>query len=120
MPKTVDMIKQKELGLSNEQANEIVSNIYQSMDDLIVGIISPEMFEAQTKAMNYDDAVQTAHDEGVAQGLQTKVDDKLRSFENKNERSGGRQVPMQELPRNTAKTAIQVYLRFEDSSCTYR
>ena len=98
MPKTVEMVKRKqqELGLTDEQANEIVAGIYKQMDDLIVGIISPEMFEAQVKAMNYDQAVNDAHDEGVAQGLQTRVTDKLRTFDNNKERIGGRQAPMKE------------------------
>lgn len=98
MPKTVDMVKQKqeELGLTDEQASEVVAQIYKAMDDLIVGIISPEQFEAQAKAMNYDRDMQAAHDEGVAQGLQTRVTDKLRSLDGVGERQGGRQMPMQE------------------------
>jgi len=103
MPKTIEAIKRKqlELGLTDEQTDEVVAQLYRVMDDLIVGKISPEQFEAQAKAMNYDKDVRTAHDEGVAQGLQTKVDDKLRSLENSQERPGGRQMPMQERkPKN--------------------
>lgn len=97
MPKTVEMVRQKqqELGLTDEQANEVVAALYKNMDDLIVGIISPGQFEAQAKAMNYEADMQAAHDEGVAQGLQTKVSDKLRTL-NKAERAGGRQAAMQE------------------------
>lgn len=97
MPKTVEMVKQKqkELGLTDEQANEVVAALYKNMDDLIVGIINPEQFVAQAKAMNYEADLQAAHDEGVAQGLRTKVDDKLRTL-NKAERNGGRQAAMQE------------------------
>lgn len=106
MPKTIEAVKKKqqEMGLTDEQADEVVAQLYKVMDDLIVGIISPEQFEAQAKAMNYDKDVQAAHDEGVAQGLQTKVEDKLRSLETKPERPGGRQMPMQERkPKNRPK-----------------
>lgn len=105
MPKTVEMVKQKqeELGLTDEQASEVVSQIYKAMDDLIIGIISPEQFEAQAKAMNYERDMQNAHDEGVAQGLQTRVTDKLRSLDGVGERQGGRQMPMQERKPDAPK-----------------
>lgn len=94
MPASVEAIKKKasEMGLTDEQAAEVVGEMYRVMDDLVVGIISPEIFELLAKGKNYDTAVKDAHDVGVAEGLDKKVDDKLRTLPTGTERVGGRQA----------------------------
>lgn len=94
MPMSVDAIRAKasELGLSDEQAQEIVGRMYQIMNDLIIGKIDPALFETIARGQSYTDDVQAAREEGVAQGLNTKVDEKLRTLPENRERPGGRQM----------------------------
>lgn len=95
MPKSVDAVKAKaaELGLTDEQAAEIVGDMYRVMDDLIVGVIDPDIFELMSKGKNHDQDVENAHDVGLAEGLNKKIDDKLRTLPASNERISGRQAP---------------------------
>lgn len=96
MPNSVNAIKAKaqELGLSDEQAQEIVGQMFQVMDDLVHGKIDPEVFAMMAKGRKYDSAVEQARDEGKVEGLNQKVNDKLRTLENKQERVSGVQSPM--------------------------
>ena len=96
MPKSVEAIraKAKELGLDDETTQKIVGKMYQSMDDMIRGILDPEYFALLAKGEKFDTAVSDARDEGMAEGLNKKVNDKLRVLENKNERIAGRQTPL--------------------------
>lgn len=96
MPTSIDAIKAKasELGLSDEQTQEIVGKMYQSMDDMVHGILDPEYFALLAKGTTHDEDVNKAHDEGLATGLNKKVDDKLRTLESKQERVSGRQAPI--------------------------
>ncbi len=96
MPKSVEAIRAKaaELGLSDEKAEEIVGQMYQIMDDLVHGIISVEVFESLAKGETHDADVAAARDEGRAQGLNQKVDDKLRSLETSSEHIPGVQAPV--------------------------
>lgn len=96
LPKSIETIRAKaaEMGLSDEQAEEIVGKMYQTMDDMVMGILSPEIFELLAKGSTHDEDVTAAREEGVAEGLNTKVDDKLRTLSEKNERVAGVQKPM--------------------------
>lgn len=96
MPKSVEAIKAKaqEIGVSDEQASEIVGKMFQVMDDLVHGKIDPEIFVMMAKGSNYDNAVEQAHEEGRVEGVNTKVNDKLRTLENKKEHVAGVQTPM--------------------------
>lgn len=96
MPASIEAIKAKasELGLSDDQTQEIVGKMYQSMDDMIHGILDPEYFALLAKGTTHDEDVDKAHDEGLATGLNKKVDDKLRTLENRQERVAGRQAPI--------------------------
>lgn len=96
MPNSVEAVRAKaqELGLSDKQAEEIVGKMYQNMDDLVHGIISPEIFELFAKGESHDADVTAAREEGMAQGLNTKVDDKLRTLEKSSEHIAGAQVPV--------------------------
>ena len=98
MPRSIEAIKAKqaEMGLSDEQANEIVGDIYQMGTDLTMGIIPVNIFEMLAKGKAYDKDVEEAREVGVAQGLETKVTDKLRKMPKTTEQVRGRQMPMRE------------------------
>lgn len=104
-PKSIQAILQRAeaLGLSDEQTEEIITSMYQMMDDMIHGKISLEMFELLAKGKNADRAVEEAREEGKAEGLNTKVNDKLRKLPTPTAK--GRQTPIKEAvpvnkPRN--------------------
>ena len=98
MPASIEAIRAKaaEMNLTDEQAEKVIGQMYQVMDDLIVGKIDPSMFELMAKGMNFDTAVQDAKAEGIAEGLGTKIDDKLVDLNKKRERVGGSQRPKRE------------------------
>ena len=99
-PKSYEVVlaKAQEMGLSKEQAQEVVDNMYQIMEDLSVGKIDPSIFEIMAKGLNYNAAVATARAEGEAEGLSRKVDDKLRDLSRQGSPSRGRQRARQEPP----------------------
>ena len=99
IPKSVEALaaKRDELGLTDEQASEILSEIFQMGSDLEVGIIPIRMFELMAKGLTRDADVETAREEGVAEGLNTKVTDKLRTMPKTTEQVGGRQMPVREV-----------------------
>lgn len=98
MPRSIEAIKSKaaEMGLTDEQADEIVGEIYQMGNDLTVGIIPVNIFEMLAKGKTYDKDVEEAREVGIAQGLDTKVTDKLRKMPKTNEQVRGRQMPVRE------------------------
>lgn len=98
MPKSIEAIQAKaaELGLTDEQADEIMGEIYQMGDNLILGIIPVNIFEMLAKGKTRDADVETAREEGIAEGLETKVTDKLRKMPKTNEQVRGRQMPVKE------------------------
>lgn len=97
MPGSIDAVKAKaaELGLDDKQTDEIIGKVYGLADDIIRGKIPVDVFEMLAKGANYDAAVKDAHDEGVAEGLNQKVDDKLRHMAAPAAPSGA-QKPVQE------------------------
>ena len=100
MPASVEGIRAKasEMGLSDDQAEEVIGKMYQVMDDLIVGKLDPSIFEMMAKGMNYNQDVEAAREEGVAEGINKKVTDKLKDLSGKQERPRGRQGARQEKP----------------------
>lgn len=98
MPISIEAIRAKaqEMGLSDEQAEETIGRLYQIMDDLIVGKIDPTHFEMVAKGMNYNAAIEEAREEGMAAGISTKVEDKLRDLSGKNAAPRGSQRSVQE------------------------
>lgn len=100
MPASVEAVKAKasEMGLSDEQAEEVIGKMYQVMDDLILGKLDPAVFEMMAKGMSYNKDVETAREEGVAEGLSAKVADKLKDLSGKRDVPRGRQAARQEKP----------------------
>lgn len=97
MPVSVEAVREKaaELGLSDDQAEEVVGRMYRIMDDLIVGKIDPELFGLLAKGQRHDEDVEAAREEGVAEGLNTRVNETLRTLPENRERPGGRQAAEQ-------------------------
>lgn len=98
MPKSIEAIKAKaaEMGLTDEQVDEIVGEIYQMGNDLTLGIIPVNIFEMLAKGKTHDADVEEAREVGIAQGLETKVNDKLRTMPRTTEQVRGRQMPARE------------------------
>lgn len=98
MPASIDAINAKaaELGLTDEQADDIIGQIFQMGNDLTIGIIPLNIFELLAKGMTRDTDVEMAREEGLAEGLDTKVNDKLRTMPKTTEHVGGRQMPVRE------------------------
>lgn len=98
MPKSIETIQAKaaEMGLTEEQADEIVGEIYQMGNDLTLGIIPVNIFEMLAKGKTRDADVEMAREEGIAEGLNTKVNDKLRTMPKTTEQVRGRQMPARE------------------------
>lgn len=95
MPASVAAVKAKaeELGLDDAKREEIVGKMFSLMDDMIRGKIPVDLFEMIAKGATYDAAVDEARAEGKAEGLNQKVDDKLRKFGNSPGAPAGRQTP---------------------------
>lgn len=98
MPKSIEAIQAKaaEMGLTDEQVDEIVGEIYQMGNDLTLGIIPVNIFEMLAKGKTHDADVEEAREVGIAQGLETKVNDKLRTMPKTTEQVRGRQMPARE------------------------
>lgn len=95
MPESAAAIRAKaqELGLDDDKTNEIVGKMFTLMDDMVRGKIPVDLFEMIAKGATYDAAVADARAEGKAEGLNQKVDDKLRKMENNPGSPAGRQTP---------------------------
>ena len=80
-----------ERGLTPEQVNSAMEKLYGIFDNLGVNKITEEDFNAILDAQNYGDDVAQAREEGKAEGVNTKVTDRLRHMPSSGER-GGRQT----------------------------
>ncbi len=72
--------KAQELGLSDEQAQEIIGRMFDVMDGLILGRIDIGAFEMFAKGQGADAAAEQARAEGKAEGLSARVQDRLRNL----------------------------------------
>lgn len=115
IPRSIDAIKAKsaELGLSDEQAKEILAEIFKMGDELEKGIIPVEVFALLAKGKTRDEDVEMAREEGIAEGLNTKVTDKLRTMPKTTESVGGRQMPVREA-KPKAKMSNPFMADYED------
>lgn len=104
LPGSIDAIMGKagELGLSDEQTQEVINRLFTAMDDLVMGKIDPALFELMAKGMNYQKDVDAAKSEGVRQGLETKVNDRLRKIPEQTSTPIGSQAGVRE-PKTAPK-----------------
>ena len=84
LPKSLEALKQfqEERGLTDEQADEIIFHLINIVRDGVMGKFSPEMFDLMTKAINHDEDVADAQEEGEVAGRNQKVTEKLRKSRN--------------------------------------
>ena len=83
--------KAKEMGHTPEQEQQVFQAYYDAAFNATDGIYSPDVYELFAKGLNFDKAVEDARNEGVADGLNRKVNDTLRSLPESREGNGGRQ-----------------------------
>lgn len=97
MPASVEAIRVKaeEMGIDDKTTEEIVGKMYELMDDMIRGVLPLDVFEMLYKGSISDKAIEEARAEGVAEGLNKKVDDKLRQMPAPSAPTG-RQTPVPE------------------------
>lgn len=69
---------QQERGLSDEQVDKAMEWLIGVIKDGIVGKFSPESLDMAMKAINHDADVDAANQEGLVQGKNTKIEEKLR------------------------------------------
>lgn len=86
----------KGAGISDEEAQNTIGMMFDIMDDLIIGKINPQVFLQLAKGGNYDTAVEGAKAEGMQQGLETNVKDKLRKMPAVPTTQMGSQAPVKE------------------------
>lgn len=86
----------KGAGISDEEAQNTIGMMFDIMDDLIIGKINPQVFLQLAKGGNYDTAVEDAKAEGMQQGLETNVKDKLRKMPAVPTTQMGSQAPVKE------------------------
>ena len=98
MPESVAAVKAKaaELGLDDAATKATIGQMYQIMDDLVHGKMDVALFEMLAKGARHDNDVAQAREEGQAQGLSTKIDEKLRKDAGRTPKPAGRQAPAQE------------------------
>lgn len=83
--------KAQEMGHTPEQEQQVFQAYYDAVFNGTDGIYSPDVYELFAKGLNFDKAVEDARSEGVADGLNRKVNDTLRSLPESREGNGGRQ-----------------------------
>ena len=81
LPESIRKIdeKSKQLGMSDDEKNEMVGMMLQMGEDMVKGILSDELFETLVKGRNYDMSMEEAKAEGRREGLNIKIDEHLKS-----------------------------------------
>jgi len=93
LPGSIEACKAKgqELGLSEEQCDEVLNKYFSLLDEIEQGNLSPDIFELLAKGTTHDADVAEAEKQGAAQGRATKVKETLQSMPKQSARSGGSQ-----------------------------
>ena len=105
LPQTMEATQQAltEAGMG-DKFDDVVAQIFQLADDITSGKWDPKLAVQLAKGGSYDADVAGARDEGMANGLNKKVDDKLRKLDGKRERvSGTQRPPKQKEPEKKAE-----------------
>ncbi len=69
---------QEELGLTDEETDQLLTELGQIISDGIMGKFSPDTLRMLQKAKTHDKDVATAAEEGEVRGRNTKINEKLR------------------------------------------
>ena len=62
-------------GLKDEQVDEVINSLIADAENIIMGVFTPELIDSKLKAMNYDQDVAVAKEEGMIEGANKKIDD---------------------------------------------
>ncbi len=66
---------QANIGLKDEQVEEVINSLIADAENVIMGVFTPEMIESKLKSMNYDMDVAVAKEEGMVEGANKKIDE---------------------------------------------
>lgn len=93
LPASIDECKNKgkELGLSDEQVDEVINKYFSLLDDIEQGVLSADIFELLAKGTTYDADVASAEEQGKVSGRAQKVRETLNTMPKTASRSGGSQ-----------------------------
>lgn len=69
---------QKKNGWSDEQIDNAFQQLFQIVDDAVMGKFSPETLQLVMNAQNYNQDIATAQQEGEVKGRNAKIEEKLR------------------------------------------
>lgn len=69
---------QKQNGWSDEQIDNAFQQLFQIVDDAVMGKFSPETLQLVMNAQNYNQDIATAQQEGEVKGRNAKIEEKLR------------------------------------------
>lgn len=69
---------QQEQGLSDETVDAAYDLIFKIVNDAVLGVISEDTVNMALKAVNHDNDVATASEEGIVAGKNAKIEEKLR------------------------------------------
>ena len=76
--KSVRDAYQEEHGLSDEQIDAALALLVSIVNDMVVGKLTSDALDMAMKAINHDADVETANQEGIVQGKNTRIEEKLR------------------------------------------
>lgn len=82
LPKSIEACKNKgkELGLSDEETDNVIARYFGLLDDIEEGVLAPDVFELLAKGDMHDADVETAKKQGEANGRATKVRETLQKM----------------------------------------
>ena len=66
-------------GLTDEQVDEVINSLIADAENIIMGVFTPELIDSKLKAMNYDQDVAVAKEEGMIEGANKKIDEHKKS-----------------------------------------
>lgn len=84
--------KGKELGLSDEETEKVISRYFSLLDDIEQGILATDVFELLAKGDMHDADVEEASKQGEAKGRATKIRETLATMPKQSPRNGGVQA----------------------------
>ena len=62
-------------GITDEQVDNVIKALLADAENIIMGVFTPELIENKIKAMNYDQDVAVAKEEGMIEGANKKIDE---------------------------------------------
>lgn len=108
LPKSQEaiMAEAENMGMDEAAVNEVMIKVWDCAENALHGNVSVETFKLFANGAKYDNDVQQAREEGKVEGLNTKVDNKLRDISERREMPmGGQQGAPAMQPEQTRRRA---------------